>query len=58
MRFRLRHVFKHEMELLLQQAGFAAPVWHGDYQLHDYADDSPRMICVAQPAGGGASVAV
>ncbi len=47
--FRLRHVFKHEMELLLQAAGFAPPEWFGDYLMHPYADDSPRMICVAKP---------
>lgn len=46
--FRLRHVFRHEMELLLLQAGFAAPRWFGDYQMHPYVDDSPRMICVAR----------
>ena len=46
--FRLRHVFKHEMELLLQQTGFAAPRWYGDYDLSDYTDDSPRMIAVAR----------
>jgi len=49
--FRLRHVFKHEMELLLLQTGFAAPRWYGDYDLSDYADDSPRMIAVAGAAG-------
>lgn len=48
--FRLRHVFKHEMELLLLHAGFAAPRWYGNYDLSDYADDSPRMIAVAQVA--------
>ena len=46
--FRLRHVFKHEMELLLQQTGFAAPRWYGDYDLSDYTNESPRMIAVAR----------
>lgn len=46
--FRLRHVFKHEMELLLHITGFADPDWLGDYQQHPYTDDSPRMIAVAQ----------
>ena len=46
--FRLRHVFKYEMELLLQQTGFAAPRWYGDYDLSDYTEDSPRMIAVAK----------
>ncbi len=40
----LRHVFKHEMELLLQQAGFSTWRWFGGYDLSDYADDSLRMI--------------
>jgi SAM-dependent methyltransferase len=48
--FRLRHVFKHEMDLLLLQSGFAAPTWHGDYDLNPYTDGSPRMIAVAQAA--------
>ena len=46
--FRLRHVFKHEMELLLTLSGFAQPEWFGDYDLSPYVDDSPRMICVAR----------
>jgi ubiquinone/menaquinone biosynthesis C-methylase UbiE len=45
--FHLRHVFKHEMELLLLHAGFGSWVWYGDYDLSDYADGSPRMIVVA-----------
>ncbi len=45
--FRLRHVFKHEMELLLLWAGFAGWTWHGDYDLSDYQEGSPRMIVFA-----------
>lgn len=45
--FRLRHVFKHEMELLLLHTGFASWRWYGDYDLSDYAEGSPRMIVVA-----------
>lgn len=45
--FRLRHVFKHEMELLLLRAGFADWAWHGDYDLSDYQEGSPRMIVFA-----------
>ncbi len=45
--FRLRHVFKHEMELLLLQAGFAGWSWHGDYDFSDYSEGSPRMIVFA-----------
>ncbi|HQV71080.1 MAG TPA: methyltransferase domain-containing protein [Thermoflexales bacterium] len=45
--FRLRHVFKHEMELLLQAAGFARWDWFGDYALAPYSDSSRRMIVQA-----------
>lgn len=45
--FRLRHVFKHEMELLLLCAGFAGWDWRGDYDLSAYAEGSPRMIVFA-----------
>lgn len=48
--FRMRHVFKHEMELLLLQSGFAAPAWLGNYDLSSYGEGSPRMIAVAQAA--------
>lgn len=49
--FRLRHVFKHEMDLLLLQAGFQTATWYGDYDFAPYAEGSPRMICVARRAG-------
>ena len=45
--FHLRHVFKHEMELLLIQSDFDACEWYGDYDLSVYEDGSPRMIAVA-----------
>ncbi len=48
--FRLRHVFKHEMELLLQESGFDAPRWLGDYDLTAYVEGSPRMIALARAA--------
>jgi len=46
--FRLRHVFKHEMELLLLQTGFAEPGWYGGYDLVPYGEGSPRMIAIAR----------
>ncbi len=46
--FRLRHVFKHEMELLLLQTGFAEPIWYGNYDLDPYGEGSPRMIAVTR----------
>ena len=45
--FRLRHVFKYEMELLLMISGFHDWRWYGDYDLSPYAEDSPRMVVVA-----------
>ena len=45
--FHLRHVFKHEMELLLIQSDFNACDWYGDYDLCEYIDGSARMIAVA-----------
>ncbi len=46
--FRLRHVFRYEMELLLLRAGFKAWEWYGDYDLRAYTEDCPRMIVVAK----------
>jgi SAM-dependent methyltransferase len=48
--FRLRHCFKHEMELLLINAGFAAGNWQwfGDYRRAPYDEGSPRMIVCAR----------
>jgi SAM-dependent methyltransferase len=48
--FRLRHVFRHEMELLLLMSGFAEPTWYGDYQMSPYGEGSPRMIALARAA--------
>ncbi len=45
--FRLRHIFKHEMALLLTLAGFQDPEWYGDYDFTPYTEGNPRMICVA-----------
>ena len=39
---------RSEMELLLEQAGFAVKDIYGDYELTPYQLDSPRMICVAE----------
>jgi len=48
--FRLRHVFRHEMELLLLMSGFAEPAWYGDYEMNPYEEGSRRMIALAQAA--------
>ncbi len=39
---------RSEVELLLEQAGFAIKNIYGDYQLNQYQLDSPRMICIAE----------
>lgn len=46
--FRLRHVFRYEMELLLLQSGFAEPAWYGNYDLSPYGEGSPRMIAASR----------
>ncbi len=46
--FRLRHVFKHEMELLLLESDFDAPRWLGDYDMNAYVEGSPRMIALTR----------
>lgn len=46
--FRLRHVFKYEMELLLLLSGFRDWQWFGNYDLSPYGEGSPRMILVAE----------
>ena len=46
--FRLRHVFKHELELLLLNSGFGVPRWLGDYEMNDYVEGSRRMIAVTR----------
>lgn len=37
-----------EIELLLEQAGFAVKAIYGDYDLGPYQLESPRMICIAE----------
>lgn len=46
--FTLRHVFRHEMELLLLASGYGEWDWFGGYDLGPYLDDSARMIVVAR----------
>jgi hypothetical protein len=45
----LRYFSRHEVELLLAVAGFETEAVYGDYELRQLADDSERMIFVAQP---------
>ncbi len=45
--FRLRIVFRFEMELLLRLAGFGLEALYGSYQLEPFESHSERMIFVA-----------
>jgi hypothetical protein len=46
--FRLRIVFRFEMELLLRLAGFGLEALYGSYQLEPFESNSERMIFVAR----------
>lgn len=46
--FRLRIVFRFEMELLLRLAGFGLEALYGSYQLEPFESHSERMIFVAR----------
>jgi|GEM_PF-182079 len=45
--FTLRHTYRPEMELLLEQAGLRAEASYGSYELDPYSAQSERMIFVA-----------
>ncbi len=47
----LRYIFRYELEHLLVRAGFRIVALYGDYDRSPFADASPAMIAVAQPAG-------
>ncbi len=46
--FRLRFVFRFEMELLLRLAGFSLEALYGSYQMEPFEDHCERMIFVAR----------
>jgi len=46
----LRYIFRYELEHLLVRAGFRVVALYGDYDRSLFADASPAMIVVAQPA--------
>jgi len=48
--FRLYYFFPHEMELLLDKAGFIVEGIYGTYDLGPYEDEGERMIFVARSA--------
>lgn len=46
-RFVMHILFRRELALLLELAGFAAVTWHGDYDLGPWEPDSPRLLAAA-----------
>jgi SAM-dependent methyltransferase len=46
--FDLRYVHRHELELMLELAGFTAWQIYGSYELDPYGDDSERLIVAAE----------
>lgn len=44
----LRHIFRYELMLLLDKAGYHLEALYGDYDLSPYDEGGPRMIAVAQ----------
>jgi SAM-dependent methyltransferase len=49
----LRHVFRYELLLLLDRAGYSLETLYGDYDLSPYGEGGPRMIAVARSATDG-----
>ena len=45
-----RYVFRYELEHLLVRSGFRVVALYGDYDRSPFADESPAMIVVAEPA--------
>lgn len=49
--FRLRYLYRRELDLLLEACGFTVDAVYGDYWLGAYGPDSPKLIVVARPRG-------
>jgi SAM-dependent methyltransferase len=47
----LRYVFRYELVLLLEIAGYHLEAFYGDYDLSPYGEGGPRMIAVAGKKG-------
>ena len=52
--YSLRYVFRGELELLMQRAGFQMEAVYGSYELDEFTSESDKMIAVARVPGGGA----
>ncbi len=46
--FSLRYIFRSELELLLDRAGFQLEAVYGSYDLDEFTDESDKMIAVAR----------
>jgi SAM-dependent methyltransferase len=46
----MRYVFRYELALLLEKAGYKLAALYGDYNMSPYDDGGPRMIALAQRA--------
>jgi hypothetical protein len=46
--FRMRFVYRYEMELLLRTAGYNLEAIYGSYDLEPFESDSERMLFVAR----------
>lgn len=44
----LRHVFRYELVLLLEKAGYNLEELYGDYDLSPYGEGGPRMLALAR----------
>jgi ubiquinone/menaquinone biosynthesis C-methylase UbiE len=49
----LRHIFRYELMLLLDKAGYSLEALYGDYDLSRYGEGGPRMIAVARIKDAG-----
>ena len=52
--YSLRYIFRGELELLLQRAGFQLEAVYGSYELDEFTSESDKMIVVARVSGEGA----
>jgi SAM-dependent methyltransferase len=50
--FKMRYLFRWELELLLRHAGFRLEALYGSYDLDPFGSESDRLIAVAGPRAG------
>ena len=49
--YTLRYLYRSELELLLQQAGFEVEALYGSYELDEFGGDSDKLIAVVRRLG-------